>query len=485
MFVTSLLAQLDTISQLSRPARRGLELERFVADLFRQHHFKVDLNPGTARPRQTDVLATKGLDVYLVECKWRSDKANIDDLDSLRSRLRRTSGGVVGVLVSYSGFSGSVLFDAEHQRNQPILLLSGDEIMLIASRPELLPDLLWRKRDALLTDGRVLLDEPNRGRSAKRRLTALPPAENRFVLPDGQRRYVIECDGTFGQFVFVHDLPDIDWVPASGVGATLDIAPRVFNQRGLLDLLGKLPELGWATPDAKWSIQQSRKNWHGLGAAAFADELPRWKQRADSPDAHHSEEICYVDHCDGGFYTLTANLAAHKSRRTTLVGLSFQLQGTPLDTGALLQLCRSVGVHDGLYFRTRMGESVVRQPARTTVEKVQVVGLLTEITHDGDFPSVEWVTGIVIVNPYRQGSDIRPPEKLPDGLQILGDSEHLVCGLVQHHPLDDKRYAYHLQGFEHASTSDATVCRPIADWEPIDPVPSAEDQPPVHRRRTG
>lgn len=49
-----------------------------------------DSTPGAALPRQTDPLATRGAATYLIECKWRTDKANVDDLGALRARLRRT-----------------------------------------------------------------------------------------------------------------------------------------------------------------------------------------------------------------------------------------------------------------------------------------------------------------------------------------------------------------------------------------------------------
>lgn len=463
---TSLRARLEAIGQIGRATTRGLALERFIADVFRQYHFKVNLNPGVARPRQTDVLATKITEVYLIECKWRSDKANIDDIDSLRSRLRRTNGGVIGVLVSVPGFSGSVLFDVEHHREQPILLISGDELQLIASGSDSLSNLLWRKKEALLADGRVLLDEPARKRTTKRRLMALPPAESQFVLPEGGSSQVIRCEGVFGQFVFAHELPDIDWMPATGLGVTLDVALQVLDQRGLLDLIDKLADLGWATLNARWSIQQSTRNWHGLGSAAFAVELPRWQQRADGPEVHHSEEICYLDRCDGGFYTLTAKLAAHKIRQTTMASLSFQLEGTPLDAGPLLQLCRSVGVHDSLYFRPRTKKSVSRHlPSGLLVESVQPIYYLTTTERDPDFPFAEWVTGIVIINPFRRSPENESSERLPEELRLLRDSEQLVCDLAHHHPRNGRRYVYHLRGFEHAWTSDVMVCRPIADWE--------------------
>lgn len=465
MVDTALHARLDVIGRMIRADQRGRELERFVADVFRQYHFKVTLNAGVARPRQTDVLAAKVNEVYLVECKWRTDKANVDDLDSLRSRLRRTNDGVVGILVSVPGFSGTVLHDVEHYREQPILLISGDELRLLVGPFGSLPDLLWRKKEALLTDGKVLLDEPPRRRST-RRLFALPAAERMFVLHDRSPEQVLECEGGFGQFVFAHELPDIDWVAADGLGVTLDVAPDVRDQRGVLELVDRLADLGWATSDARWSIQQSRRNWHGLGSAAFARELPRWQQRAKGPDAHHSEEICYLDRCDGGFYTLTAKLAAHKIRQTTTVDLSFQLHGSPVDPAPLLQLCRSVGVHDGLYYRPRAEKSVSRhRPDDGFPRPVQPIGYLIAPERDHDFPFTDWVTGIIIANPYRQSTDHGARRPVLEGLRMLEHSEYLICDLAEHHPLDGRRCSYHVRSFETARTSNALVCRPVANWE--------------------
>ncbi len=145
-----------------------------VADLFRHNHFDVRLNPHAAGPRQTDLVATKVAEAYLVECKWRSDKATIDGLDTLRSRLGRTDRGMTGVFVSMSGFTGSVVSDVGYHRSQPILLLSRDEITALAAASDDLPRLLQRKKMALVTDGEVLLDEPLRPRARRRRAQGLP-----------------------------------------------------------------------------------------------------------------------------------------------------------------------------------------------------------------------------------------------------------------------------------------------------------------------
>lgn len=338
MIDAALHDQLDALALLSDPRKRGRAIERLVGDLFRQHHFAVTINPGVARPRQTDVLATRITEHYLIECKWRADKANIDDVGALRNRLERTETDVVGVLISMNGFTGPVIDEVQQCRYRQVLLVSGAELRRAAGD---LPTLLRRKREALLVHGRVLLDEPASTRLRQER-AFLPHAERWFAMPDGTKTQVLACGGGFGPLVFAHELPDIDWTPAPGVGVTLDVTPQVHDERNLRDLLAKLADLGWATLEARWSMHQAKRNWHGLGAATFADELPQWQQRADGLDAHHSEEICYLDQCDGGFYTLTATLSAHQIRRAWDVNLSFQLRGIPLDTAPLLQLCRAV-----------------------------------------------------------------------------------------------------------------------------------------------
>jgi hypothetical protein len=464
--VDTSLDRLDAIERISQPTKRGAELERFVADVFRQHHFTVRLSPGVARPRQTDVFASRAAELYLIECKWRRDKANIDDLDSLRSRLRRTDSRVIGLLVSMPGFSGSVLHDVEHHREQPVLLISGDELRLLASQGESLASLLWRKKDALSADGTVLLDEPTRKRTTRPRRIPLPAAEGRFIRVDGEESAMVECNGSFGRFVFAEELPDIEWVPAAGRGVTLDVAPVVRDERDLLDLVGRLADLGWATPDARWSIQQSTRNWHGLGCAAFADELPQWRRRADVPGAHHSEEICYLDRCDGGFYTLTAIPAAHTSRRIEFTHLSFQLQGIPLDTGPLLELCRSAGVHDGLYFRPHAEASVTRRRLRDKYRvETPPISYRVMDSHVSDDRIPKWVTGIVVANPIFGAEH----DDLLDGfygeIEGIRECEQLVCTLWEHHPHDGVPRDYRLAAFDFARTSDVTVCRPIADWK--------------------
>jgi hypothetical protein len=75
-------------------------------------------------------VVSKPGEVYLIECKWRSDEANVDDIDSLRSRLRRTDGGTIGILVSFNGLRPYEMSDPDrsqklHVRIRPNHLGTG------------------------------------------------------------------------------------------------------------------------------------------------------------------------------------------------------------------------------------------------------------------------------------------------------------------------------------------------------------------------
>ncbi|MFG1849697.1 restriction endonuclease [Micromonospora carbonacea] len=106
---------LHALEGMTDKAKRGRLFENLVADLFRANHFDVRLNAGVARPRQTDLLATRAAEVYLIECKCRSARADIDAIDSLRARLRRTS-GAIGLMIGMAGFSGTAISEVADGR---------------------------------------------------------------------------------------------------------------------------------------------------------------------------------------------------------------------------------------------------------------------------------------------------------------------------------------------------------------------------------
>lgn len=452
--------KLDEYSRLS-PSVRGKALETLVADIFRTFHFTVILDAGVARPRQTDVLAVRTSDRYLIECKWTSDSPNIDDIDSLRSRLSRTSGDIVGLLISVNGFSDRAKAHVEQDRQRPILLLSGNELRRVigVDGPSLL-DLLWRKQEALLRDGQALVDEDDQPTPRRRRLL-YPEPESRFTTGASDQAFMIDFNGRFGQFVFADEIPDIDWYAVGGHGVVLDIAPRVANENRLLDAMDILADHGWTTAHARWKVGQAERSWFGLGLGTFRDEIPKWRDRSGTPGAHHSEEFMYVDRCDGGFYTITGALDSQKNRTARYVNVSFQLSGVPVDPMPMLHLCRSLGVHEGLHYRPREAPSL----GRVRGLQVPITGAPSNwVTYDDAFDPTTgpWASGIVVPNPYHQEGELAA--QLPDPLTALANNEMLVCSLSDHHLADRHPTQYWLTGFDYARSSDGLICRPIANW---------------------
>lgn len=80
--------------------RRGYDLQALVSSLLGRYHFRAETKARAARPRQVDLFASRGDIVYLIETKWRRNKADIDDIDSLFTRLQAVPPRVVGLLVA-------------------------------------------------------------------------------------------------------------------------------------------------------------------------------------------------------------------------------------------------------------------------------------------------------------------------------------------------------------------------------------------------
>lgn len=451
---------LEDLERLPDAARRGRALEQYVARLFRARHFTVILNPRAASPRQTDLIAVKLDDRYLIECKWRSKPATINDVDALRSRLHRTSQDAVGVLISMQGFTEEVKIDVRYQRQQPVLLLSGQELRKLASGfGASLPALLYRKKEALLRDATVLLDDI---RAPKRRSANLPypQPQLQFASLNGQARTpVIDCRGGFDPVTFSDRLVDIDWAPATGAGVSLDLRPEFADEAEVLRGFDVLLDHGWVSEDGRWSIHQLERTWHGIGLEALIAEMPRWQQRAH----HHSEQISYVDRCDGGFYSLMIDIAANRRRWVSYVELSFQLEGWPLDSTPLIHLCRALGIHDHMNVRPRKKRSIKLWHPRPEV--TDVVPRWYVIADEWVDVETEdpWVTGIVIDNPFPQRNTSSEPD-VPLNLAALRDSEFLICDLRHHHPQSQQPASYFLHHIEWAWASSWMVCRPVADW---------------------
>src|ERR1700738_355117 len=120
----------------------GREFENKVAELLRAGGFRVTSNAGAARPRQTDLYARgDGVDL-LVEVKNRQRKVDISYIDSLRSRLHRTTGDVVGAIFTTSEVTHGVIKAIEQDRTREVLVFVKEEIEHLDSAPYVLRALI-------------------------------------------------------------------------------------------------------------------------------------------------------------------------------------------------------------------------------------------------------------------------------------------------------------------------------------------------------
>lgn len=454
---------------MSAPHRRGFELQSFVATVFEQAHFTVRRDAQIARPRQTDVLATNGRETYLIETKWTKRTSGVGHVDELRARLDETTPSVIGVLVTIAGVSQKAEDRIIHHRKRPILVITGDELEQLAAWPQGLARTLARKHRELVINAKVVVDTESAWSPRAVRSTQLPTSALSIVFPDGRRSHVISCNGGFDDGIFVSDLPDVDWIHASGSAVALDLSIEIEDQGGLLQVLAELVALGWST-DARWTIQQARTSWHGFGTRSCVTELQRWKERYTEIDrVHHTEQLRYQDSFEGGLYTIAADVSARDSRRVDYCNISFQLLGVPVDAQPLRHICEAFGVEHHAYFRPMRERAVTSHRFWGDAPKaLTVIGFLVpDPDPEVDLPGEEWVRGLVVENPYssalsKAGSDPTPPEWWPRGVV---ESEYLISDLRSWHPLGEQRDAYRLAMCEWTWTTDSIVFRAVADWD--------------------
>ncbi|RYF61218.1 MAG: hypothetical protein EOO27_02880, partial [Comamonadaceae bacterium] len=363
---STLLTEFETLRTDTDPHRRGKRLEPTLKRLFQDAHFRVEYNPGGAKPRQTDLIATYGDIRYVIEAKWEKEPVSVDVLDGVRTRMRNLapSGSVLGIIVSISGFTDTVLTDLSYRRDiGHILLLNEADLISVLKQPSDLVKLLRLKSDELVVHGRVHLATQTPARPRRHRVAAdLPSSELKLLdVSDHSPRAYLSCRGTYCDLAFADYIPDMDWLSTGGGGVSLDLPITVLDPTlGVDDVLHVLYSSGWATGRARWNIQQAKRNWHGIGVRELLETLHAWNTRyEDLEQIHHTEEITYFDQCrGGGFYTLKAIISSDPSRVVRYCHLSFQLPGVPVEVEPIRHLQQQLDVATTQYFRPLTARAV-------------------------------------------------------------------------------------------------------------------------------
>jgi Restriction endonuclease len=444
---------LNRLKELTKTQQRADEFERYVGSLFTREHFKVEHDPNGGRPRQIDLIARRTDVTYLVEVKWQQDRVDINDIDSLFTRLEPMPADVIGVFVSWSGFADSVAKRVIEKRAKPVVLVSGRE--LEAERGSFAGLLRW-KQHYLLTEGKVALDVPE-GKRAQPAVGIFRRAAHSFVDLDGNRSGWIDSGGEFGPRVFVGEIPDIDWVPGPGSGVSLDLPMESLD---FVEILNGLSSMGWVSNKGRWCIQQASRNWFGCGADNLVTAIDEWEQRYEGVHTlHHTEEVSYIDTVADGLYSLSAGISADERRVAWHPVLSLQLSGVPVRQESIRHLCDVLRIEDPVFYRP-IGEKALTSKFPWD-KPLEVVGFVTEMDHhEVEEDEKEWACGVVARNPYPDRKSA--PEWWPTE---IGYPEWVVCSLRNWHPVKRPRSAYHLWKCEWTRTSEVFVARLLADWE--------------------
>lgn len=433
--------------------------------LFERAHYTVVRNPGAALPRQTDLYARRGDEEFLIEVKWRKRPADSGDYDGLLARLRRAPGRVVGIFFSMAGFTKEVVQELEHDHTREVLLFTGEEIRRLFAGEAALRVLIRRKRRQLVIHGRVYLDvgtglwdgEPLPDRAL------LPVPDAAIWSPDGGVCPWAAGKGDFGALVSIQAWPEVDvLIPSLGGPVSFDLPLPIATRPDFAHILDALRRWVGVSPQGRFSIQQSGVVWQGLGAANFLGALDRWEERYAEVRTkfHHSEEVTYFDHCDGGFYTLTGQVQGAKEGLVSYPQLSVQLAGVPADPTHWRELAQAFDLEDFAYFRP-LAEPTRRGDLHWAGEPVRL-----EASYF--LKSGGWISGIIAKNPFSdtdyQDNAATPDDRLPRALRRL---ELVVCALASHHRVNERAANYFLSGLWWTRTAWASIAYVQADWDAV------------------
>lgn len=471
VFEDGLAKEFERTEGERNPQARGARFELIVQRIFEQHRFRVVRNPGAASPRQTDLVATRGDEQYLIEAKWQGPRRRVSDgdIDSLYARLGRTPPGIVGVFFSMSGYSNKAIDVAvELRKERPVLLFGPDEIKALVDGEANLVSLLRRKERVLTVHGRVFLStgdglwdgEPLPDRAL------LPQPEYQIWRADTGVSPWLACSGGFHGPAFTFTCQALIYMspPYLGPGVELNLPLGIHSERELAHVFDALREAGWVTSAGWWSIRQMNTEWYGAGAAGLLEAIERRDERykAVSTSLHHSEEITYADVCEGRFYTLNAYIYVGRGETGSVrqANLSARLPGIPVDPSPLRELIHVFELDDLVYFRPIVDDEERSVYARLDWGKYRLepVALLC-------LPNQTWVTGIVVRNPFVAEAPGEVADKdLLRVQEVLKGRGLLVCRLSDWHELGDEVDYYYLTSIHMALTDDAWIVEASARW---------------------
>ena len=408
-FPRSLIERFEQLKRRRAPQRRWASFEKLISEVLTRDGFKVTLNAGAAKPRQTDLFAMSNNLSLVVEVKWQTRKLDVADIASMRDRLRRVPADIVGLIVSASEYTEPALAEVQTDRTREILLVTPAEVNALFAEDLNALQLVQRKREALRRDGKVWFHQ-QRHRSKRLRL---PKTDRKILNLDGS-----VVPSIFGRTENAHvhfslQQPDTSWHTFGTAGVAIDIRLDVNTPDDIQHVLEMMHERFGLSKEGTFAIEQITGAWLGIGASDFVREIKardrRYREHTLSY-VHHSEHLSYFDSLRDGWLLLLARQAAGSSRHRNSIDsgqLYIQLPGVPVDANEFADLCRELRDPHARFH-------ILKRPAAYHVRLRQPIKL--DVRMHIVEPSSGWICALGVANPFFRS------KKLPKELTEEGDA---------------------------------------------------------------
>lgn len=240
------------VHKIKDKASRGKRLEKLLGSFLKTNGFKVNFNPKSAKPRQSDLFARFEENSILIEVKWQRRKVDVSDIDSMRSRLERSPGDIIGAIFSMSGFSKTASQEVERYRSREIILFTPFEIVSLFNHEIDVHKLIEMKREFLRSDGIVWFYE---GQGRIKTSHKLEKNDKLFVKRDKFFISIASNSSDMSDSLFARTIPDTNWGNYGDYSALLRLDLNINSIDDLEEVLCLIDELFGLTNEGSYSIQ--------------------------------------------------------------------------------------------------------------------------------------------------------------------------------------------------------------------------------------
>lgn len=137
---------------------RGYELQGFLHDLFDVFGLR-PRGPFRVVGEEIDGSFVLEGEIYLLEARWRRDKARKVDLSGFSDKVQRKSEWTRGLFISVSGFSEDALDGMTRGKSPNFVIMSGKDLERVLRAEVNLNDLLRNKVRVLAEKGEFMAEE--------------------------------------------------------------------------------------------------------------------------------------------------------------------------------------------------------------------------------------------------------------------------------------------------------------------------------------